>query len=148
MSARYDWRSVAILVQSAPGHDPTLGTFASAATPAHSIFDLLSMLVLVITGAIFLVVAGLLIYVLLRYRYRAKRAEPAEEPPQIYGSNQIELSWTVIPVLIIVVLFSRYRTSHLFDRARAKAGRGTGCDGDRASVLVGVSVSKARHCHR
>ena len=30
---------------------------------------------------------------------------PQQEPPQIYGSNQIELSWTVIPVLIIVVLF-------------------------------------------
>ena len=27
------------------------------------------------------------------------------EPPQIYGSHQIELAWTVIPVLIIVVLF-------------------------------------------
>jgi cytochrome c oxidase subunit 2 len=27
------------------------------------------------------------------------------EPPQIYGSNQIELAWTVIPVLIAVILF-------------------------------------------
>jgi len=62
------------------------------------------MLVLAITGAIFLVVAGLLLYALLRYRYRAKGMEPAQEPPQIYGSNQIEPSWTVIPVLIIVVL--------------------------------------------
>jgi cytochrome c oxidase subunit 2 len=63
------------------------------------------MLVLVITGAIFLVVAGLLLYVLLRYRDRATGIEPAQEPPQIYGSTQIELSWTVIPVLIVVILF-------------------------------------------
>ena len=28
-----------------------------------------------------------------------------ESPPQIYGSNQIELSWTVIPILIVVMLF-------------------------------------------
>jgi len=63
------------------------------------------MLVFGITGAIFLVVAGLLLYALIRYRCRTTRTEPAHEPAQIYGSNQIELSWTVIPVLIVVVLF-------------------------------------------
>ena len=94
---------LAILIQSIAGHEPT-SIFAPAGTPAHSILGL-SMLVLGITGAIFLVVAGLLVYVLLRYRYRATGADPAQEPAQIYGSNQIELSWTVIPVLIVVILF-------------------------------------------
>ena len=78
--------------------------FAPAATPAHSIFGL-SMLVLSITAMIFLVVGGLLLYALLRYRHRAGDANAAQEPPQIYGSNQIELSWTVIPILIVVMLF-------------------------------------------
>ena len=27
-----------------------------------------------------------------------------EEPPQVYGSNQIEAAWTVIPLLIVFVL--------------------------------------------
>ena len=27
------------------------------------------------------------------------------EPPQVYGSNQIEWSWTIVPVLIVLVLF-------------------------------------------
>jgi hypothetical protein len=27
------------------------------------------------------------------------------EPPQVYGSNQKELAWTVVPVLIVIVLF-------------------------------------------
>jgi cytochrome c oxidase subunit 2 len=76
--------------------------FAPAATPAHSVFTL-SMFVLTITGTIFLVVAGLLLYALIRYRHRPTDAD--REPAQIYGSNQIELSWTVIPILIIVVLF-------------------------------------------
>jgi cytochrome c oxidase subunit 2 len=76
--------------------------FSPAATPAHSIFTL-SIFVLVITACIFLTVAGLLTYVLIRYRERD--AEADYEPAQIYGSNQIELSWTVIPILIIVVLF-------------------------------------------
>jgi cytochrome c oxidase subunit 2 len=70
--------------------------------PAHSIFDL-SMLVLSVTLAIFLIVAGLLLYALIRYRHRPEDSH--REPAQIYGSNQIELSWTVIPILIVVMLF-------------------------------------------
>jgi cytochrome c oxidase subunit 2 len=61
------------------------------------------MLVLSVTLAIFLTVAGLLLYVLIRYRHRP--SDSGREPAQIYGSNQIELSWTVIPILIVVVLF-------------------------------------------
>jgi cytochrome c oxidase subunit 2 len=76
--------------------------FDPAGTPAQSTFGL-SMLVLSVTLAIFLVVAGLLLYVLIRYRERP--SEQKREPAQIYGSNQIELSWTVIPILIVVMLF-------------------------------------------
>jgi cytochrome c oxidase subunit II len=76
--------------------------FDPAATPAQSIFGL-SMLVLSITLGIFLTVAGLMLYALIRYRQRP--GDTDREPPQIYGSNQIELSWTVIPILIVVMLF-------------------------------------------
>jgi len=76
--------------------------FDPAATPAHSIFGL-SMLVLSVTLAIFLLVGGLLLYVLIRYRQRPSDSE--REPAQVYGSDQIELSWTVIPILIVVMLF-------------------------------------------
>jgi cytochrome c oxidase subunit 2 len=63
------------------------------------------MLVLSITSGIFLVVGGLLLYAMLRYRHRPNDVNAAQEPAQIYGSNQIELSWTVIPILIVVMLF-------------------------------------------
>jgi cytochrome c oxidase subunit II len=76
--------------------------FDPAATPAHSVFGL-SMLVLSVTLCIFLLVAGLLLYALIRFRHRP--ADSEREPAQIYGSNQIELSWTVIPILIVVMLF-------------------------------------------
>lgn len=76
--------------------------FSPKGTPAHLIFGL-SMFVLAVTACIFLVVGGLLAYALIRYRHRA--TDPDREPAQIYGSNQIELSWTVVPALIIVVLF-------------------------------------------
>ena len=76
--------------------------FAPAATPAQWAFSL-SMLVLSVTLAIFLIVGGLMLYAVIRFRHRSSDAE--REPAQIYGSNQIELSWTVIPILIVVMLF-------------------------------------------
>jgi cytochrome c oxidase subunit 2 len=94
---------LAAIISSNAGEHPT-DIFAPAGTPAHSIFGL-SMLVLGITTSIFLIVGGLLLYVLVRYRSRATDEAHEQEPPQIYGSNQIELSWTVIPILIVVMLF-------------------------------------------
>jgi cytochrome c oxidase subunit 2 len=76
--------------------------FDPAATPAHSIFGL-SMLVLSVTLSIFLLVGGLLLYAVIRYRERP--SDSKREPAQVYGSDQIELSWTVIPILIVVMLF-------------------------------------------
>jgi cytochrome c oxidase subunit 2 len=89
------------LAGSGPALSPT-SIFDPAATPAHSVFGL-SMLVLSVTLCIFLLVAGLLLYALIRFRHRP--ADSEREPAQIYGSNQIELSWTVIPILIVVMLF-------------------------------------------
>jgi cytochrome c oxidase subunit 2 len=99
MLTRPVWFGLAVQVSS----NPTT-IFAPSGTPAHSIFGL-SLLVLGITAAIFLVVAGLLLYVVVRFRHRPSDANAAQEPPQIYGSTQIELSWTVIPILIVVMLF-------------------------------------------
>jgi cytochrome c oxidase subunit 2 len=71
-------------------------------TPADSIFNL-SLLVRTVTGLIFVVVFSVLVYAVLRYRTRGE--DDSREPLQIYGSNQVELAWTVIPVLIVLVLF-------------------------------------------
>ena len=90
-----------ICAGAARAQSPT-NIFDPAATPARSIF-VLSMLVLAVTLGIFLVVGGLLAYALVRFRHRPQ--DEAREPAQIYGSNQIELSWTVIPILIVVMLF-------------------------------------------
>lgn len=96
-------RGLAAQLTTDLGSSPT-SIFAPAGTPAHSSYTL-SLLVLGITTGIFLVVGGLLLYALIRYRHRASDANALQEPAQIYGSNQIELSWTVIPVLIVVMLF-------------------------------------------
>lgn len=71
-------------------------------TPAHEIYNL-SVFVITITGAIFVTVGGLLAYVIFRFRQRGP--DDITEPAQIYGSTQVELAWTVIPVLTVIVLF-------------------------------------------
>ena len=76
--------------------------FAPASTPASSIFEL-SLFVLAVTAVIFAVVFSLLAFSV--FRFRKRRNDDGREPPQIYGSNQVELAWTVIPMLIVVTLF-------------------------------------------
>lgn len=80
----------------------TPSIMAPASTPAREIYSL-SLLILAVTGGIFLVVGGLLGFAIIKFRSRA--SDPLGEPAQIYGSTQIELAWTVIPVLIVLVLF-------------------------------------------
>jgi cytochrome c oxidase subunit 2 len=86
----------------AQGPQATPSIWAPASTPAHEIFSL-SLFVLLITGSIFAVVGGLLVFVIIKYR--ARGPDSLHEPAQVYGSVQVELAWTVIPVLIVVVLF-------------------------------------------
>jgi cytochrome c oxidase subunit II len=73
-----------------------------ASTPADSIFGL-SRFVLLNVAAIFGIVFTLLVYVVVRFRN--KSFDDRREPAQIYGSTQVELAWTVIPVLIVLALF-------------------------------------------
>ena len=80
----------------------TPNTFEPHSGPALLIHHL-SLFVIQITAAIFIVVASLLAYVVVRFRQRDPHDD--SEPPQIYGSTQIELAWTVIPILIVFVLF-------------------------------------------
>ena len=75
--------------------------FNPVSTPASDIATL-AWFVLAITGAIFFAVAGLLLYSVVRFR--ARPGDEPQEPPQLYGSNQIEFAWTAIPALIVIVL--------------------------------------------
>jgi cytochrome c oxidase subunit 2 len=87
-----------------PAHALTSPTsiFAPDSTPARYIFRL-SMLVLSTTAIIFVVVFALLAYAVVKFRQR--KTDDNREPPQVYGSTQVEMAWTIIPILIVLVLF-------------------------------------------
>lgn len=80
----------------------TPNIFQPESTPASSIRTL-SLFVLTITGLIFVCVFWLLAYSVTKFRRRGD--DDGSEPPQVYGSNPLELAWTVIPGLIVLVLF-------------------------------------------
>ena len=115
------WSATAVWA-SEPKSSSSHGTniFAPASTPAKSIADL-SAFVLVITGIIFIVVFALLLYAVVRFRRRG--IDGGREPAQVYGSMQIELAWTIIPTLIVVVLFlATARVIHAVEDAPEPAG--------------------------
>jgi cytochrome c oxidase subunit II len=63
---------------------------------SHRIFNL----ILWFDVAIFLVVAGVLTVAIVRFRER----DPAALPRQVRGSPRLELTWTVLPALILSVI--------------------------------------------
>lgn len=94
---------VALLLQlqGLPEHRVT-DVFKPMASPAEAEKNI-ALLTLGITGGIFLVVGGLIIFTIVRFRRKAGD-NLHQEPPQVYGSNQIEAAWTIIPILIVFIL--------------------------------------------
>lgn len=84
------------------GTDPaaTTNVFAPLSSPADSILGT-ALIVLGVCAAIFIVVGGLLAYTIVRFR---ERPDESGEPPQVYGSDRLEVAWTVLPLLIVFVL--------------------------------------------
>ena len=80
---------------------PVANMFKPQATPADSAYNV-SMLMLAICAAIFLVVGGLIVFTIVRFRHRTM--DDSREPVQVYGSNRMEVAWTVVPILIVIVL--------------------------------------------
>ncbi len=56
---------------------------------------------LAIMAVIFIVVAAVFVYSLIRFR---ARKTDTELPKQVHGSTALEIAWTIIPIIIIVVL--------------------------------------------
>lgn len=90
----------------APSAAPT--SIFDPAGPASSNLHDVIWLVLGITAAIGLIVQAL-IFAAVRSgrRARAERAvgnTTGSEPTQVYGSNQVELAWTIVPAMIVFLL--------------------------------------------
>lgn len=79
-----------------------LSIFDPASPSALSIYNL-AILAFAVTGLIFLIVEGVLLYSVWRFRHPAD-AKTTDEPPQVYGSMPIEVAWTAAPTMIVFFL--------------------------------------------
>lgn len=88
------------------GPDPILAAgsvlrvFEPDSPQAQAIFNL-GVVVTIILAAIYVIVAGLIVFALMRFRWR----EGDPDPSQVAGNKRIEIIWTTIPCLIVVTLF-------------------------------------------
>jgi cytochrome c oxidase subunit 2 len=91
---------------------------------AHRIHDAF-VFVSIFTGVVFVIVEGALILFIVKYR-RGKRPRTAEGP-QIHGATQLEVMWTVIPVLILAAIgsFVFYKLPGIADAPKASAADST-----------------------
>jgi cytochrome c oxidase subunit II len=55
---------------------------------------------LVAAAVVFLLVSGLLVWSVIRYRRRGD-----ELPAQTHGNNKLELTWTLLPTILVIILF-------------------------------------------
>lgn len=87
------------------------------------------LLILTVTGIVFILVEGALIFFIAKYR-RGDRPRD-EEGPQLHGDRTIEIVWTVVPVLILVgvVSFVFYKLPGIQNTPSASAS-------DRLNVRV------------
>lgn len=68
--------------------------------------DSVNFLWLVVGGlaiAVFVLVAGALLYAVIRFR---RRSDDDPLPPQTHGNTAIEIVWVAIPVIIVIFLFT------------------------------------------
>jgi cytochrome c oxidase subunit 2 len=55
---------------------------------------------LIAAAGVFVIVSGLLIWSVIRYRRRGD-----ELPEQTHGNNRLELTWTLLPTILVIILF-------------------------------------------
>jgi len=80
---------------------PVLRVLQPDSPQARAIFDV-GVVSTIIFASIFVIVAGIIVFALMRFRWR--EGEP--DPHQLAGNRTIEIVWTVIPCVIVVALFA------------------------------------------
>jgi cytochrome c oxidase subunit 2 len=79
-----------------------MGSLFNPHSPQTHSIAAVFLIVLAIAAFVFVVVSAGVIYSIARYR---SRGVPEAEPRQIFGSRHLEVLWTVVPLLILTVLF-------------------------------------------
>lgn len=100
-NVRIRWPRVALVLL------PALAVLIAGCAPqavtsqGREIADLYTI-VFVVAAVIFFLVEGVIVWTVLRYR---RKPNQTELPAQVHGNNALEVIWTVIPTVIVAILF-------------------------------------------
>ncbi len=104
------WRVMALVAvvmlvfPSVAAADPRdTGNWLDPNSPVGSKIAVLYNYVYLIAIGVFVIVEGLLLYAVVRYRFRAGKEQ--QVVPQVHGNTTLEITWTAIPALIVAGLF-------------------------------------------
>lgn len=75
------------------------GMYQPVTEQGKDIYDLYNVL-FVAAAVVFVLVEGAIVFAVVRYRRRDDQL-----PPQFHGNNLLEVAWTVVPFLMVAVLF-------------------------------------------
>ena len=89
----------AAVLLAACGTEHPQTTFEAQGNSARAILDLYNVIFYVAIG-VFVVVEGLLVYSVFRYRRRPEHGIPL----QLHGNQPLEITWTIIPAAIVLFL--------------------------------------------
>ncbi|MGM0750291.1 MAG: cytochrome c oxidase subunit II [Bacillota bacterium] len=141
MKARLSkWRLFSIvamlaLVLSGCG-EPFLSTLQPAGEVAQTQYDLMILSTLIMVLVIIVVV---IVYMVAIIRFRRKKGDTTI-PKQVEGSHTLEIVWTVIPIILLLILAVPTVTS-TFELADTKAMDKKDADGNREALVVNVRAN-------
>jgi cytochrome c oxidase subunit 2 len=87
-------------------------------SPEMHMISNLFWIMLVLSTIVFIIVVGAIAYII---RNNSAKAGDTEPPPQIYGSRPVEITWTAIPFVILVVAFG-FTVKYIHDINTAPPG--------------------------
>jgi cytochrome c oxidase subunit II len=87
------------------------GGVTDRSTSVQALYDI----VFYIAVVIFLLVEGLIVWTVFRYR---RKPTDTDLPPQTHGNNLVEVIWTIVPTAIVIFLFlASWQTLNTVDAA-------------------------------
>ena len=89
-----------VLAGCGPDIDPPYSHISPESPSAESIQDLYK-LVFWLSLVVFVGVQFAVVYIAMRYR---RKASITKRPPQIHGSRRLEIAWTIIPAIVLLLL--------------------------------------------
>ena len=96
--------SLAIVIAAIITGEDGIGTPYSTIDPASGSADDIQglyKLIFYMAAIVFIGVQALIVYTALRYR---RRSNVTERPPQVHGNRTLEIAWTIIPALVLLVI--------------------------------------------